>query len=98
MRIQEDENYAGDDDVVANIAEQINGGIQVCIDKHILSCSIASRCFIVRVEVIIPCIGSSARDILVMMFGKNYSDFATAFGLKINGRSRGHKTLVEIDT
>lgn len=98
LRIQENENYAGDDDVVANISEQINGGIQVCIDNHILSESIASRCFIVKVEVIIPCIGSSARDILAMMFGKKYSDFATAFGLKINGRPRGHKTMVEIDT
>ena len=75
MRVQEEENYAGDDDVVANIAEQINGGIQVCIDNHILLESIASRCFIVKVEVIIPCIGSSARDILAMMFGKKCDSF-----------------------
>ena len=79
------------------LTEQINGGFQLRIDNRILSSSVSSRCFSVKVDVIIPSIESSARDILALMFGRKYNEFATTFGMKINGRPRGHKTLVEID-
>ena len=98
MRIRGYENFAAEDDVLTRITEQINGGIQSCVENHMMSSSVASSCFSVKVEVIIPCIESSARDVLALLFGKKYVESTTGFGLKLNGRPRGHKTLVEIDT
>ena len=85
LRLPEIEIYAAEDNVLAILTEQINGGIQLRIDNHILSSSVSSRCFSVKVDLIIPSIESSARDILALMFGRKHNEFATTFGMKING-------------
>ena len=53
--------------------------------------------FSIKIEAILPEAEAKSRELLAFMFGAKYCQFTTSFGLKLNGRPRGAKTLIEIN-
>lgn len=97
LKIPQDQNDASEDGVLADLAEKINGGIQRCIQIDTNVCTAVNSVFTVKIESILPEAESESRDLLTFLFGAKYCQFSASFGVKLNGRPRGVKTLIEIN-
>jgi hypothetical protein len=86
-----------EDDVLDDLAGEINRGIQRSILNDTLANTADNRMFSIKIEAIFPEAEAKSRELLAFMFGAKYCQFTTSFGLKLNGRPRGAKTLIEIN-